>query len=189
MKKIYALLFAVMFALTASAQISWNVKGGIGLSTIDFDDYGSKPALVGKFGIGMEKMITHKWSIIPSLELALKGGAGSTNGLKYSATYIQIPVMASYLLTTFSGGSVSLKAGPYAAYKLTGRFKEDDDHYGGHLETDFDFGVIGGVDFNFQRFVLGLEYEYGFTHIDTNGRAHLEKFSNSAAYLTLGYKF
>ena len=51
----------------------------------------------------------------------------------------------------------------------------------------FDAGIDIGVDFEYHRFVFGLEYERGFTSFaPSDGNVDIY---NQAAYVTVGYKF
>lgn len=196
MKKIYALLFAVMFALTASAQISWNVKGGIGLSKMsDTQEVDGEFKLAGKIGAGVEMPISPRWSIMPSLEFALKGAELKDddyyNNGKISLTYIQLPILAKYLLAPLGRSVISLKAGPYIAYGLSGsndvaeKWGWYDDIYESMDDAKrIDFGLVLGANVEFSRLVFGFEYESGLIK-----QSAQETWRNTAAYLTLGYKF
>ena len=51
----------------------------------------------------------------------------------------------------------------------------------------FDIGIDAGIDFEYHRFVIGLEYEKGFSSFAASGSD--SDIYNQAAYLTVGYKF
>lgn len=209
MKKIFVLLCAAVFALTASAQITWNVKAGIGSAWCAIDAPGnngsSKAHIVGKLGVGLETPLTENLSLMPSLEFAVKGSKreytwdDASLNEKVNLTYIQLPIMAAYRFNATDRLNIVAKLGPYFAYALSGKCKIDDysndtddfdifeDGAGGKR---FDAGLIIGVDFEFNRFVAGLEYERGFTNLlDTDDDEGSVKIKNSAIYLTVGYKF
>lgn len=224
MKKFFGLVCAAMLAISSSAQVTWNVKAGAGLSwapiSVSGDKYrmDSKSHFVGKLGVGVEVPVTQNFSVMPSLELAFKGAkydgysdekaedeADKTN---IDLTYLQIPVMAAYRFSLSDRLNMTLKAGPYFAYALSGKLKGDGESNNifknevwkeGNEEYEskgnrFDAGLIAGVDFEYHRFVVGIEYEYGLTNfyeftsiIDDN--KNKETIKNSAAYITVGYKF
>ncbi len=118
--------------------------------------------------------------------------------------YLQIPVLAAYRLNLSDNWNMTLKAGPYFAVGLVGNLTTDYE-FMGHKEHDktnifesqtdgyytyeganrFDVGLDLGVDFEYHRFVFGVEYELGFVSI-TKGDGALR---NGAFYATVGWKF
>lgn len=209
MKKIFVLLCAAVFALTASAQITWNVKAGIGSAWCAIDAPGnngsSKAHIVGKLGVGLETPLTENLSLMPSLEFAVKGSKreytwdDASLNEKVNLTYIQLPIMAAYRFNATDRLNIAAKLGPYFAYALSGKcYIEDNQNYNDDFDIfedgaggkRFDAGLIIGVDFEFNRFVAGLEYERGFTNLlDTDDDEGSVKIKNSDIYLTVGYKF
>lgn len=211
MKKLLLVFITLATFLGTSAQVTWNIKGGVGVATCfgsDVEDL--KPHFVGKIGGGLEKAFSPNWSLMPSLEIAWKGTQYSFeetepygNGkYKYSETldilYLQIPVMAAYRLNLSDNWNMTIKAGPYFALGLWGNLKQKyeinfsgisdnaNDNYNIFDEdaNRFDVGFDIGVDFECRRFVFGLEYEIGFVSIIKEESIH-----NSAFYATVGWKF
>ncbi len=187
MKKIFCLMFVAFIAMAAQAQITWNAKAGLGFAKCKSDEP-TKNALVWKAGVGLEKPLSANWSIMPSLEFAMKGSKYSYYGEEdeLSLSYIQIPVLAAYRFHVNNSLNMVLKAGPYVAYAIKGDYEgydifEDDADTGGKR---LDFGLDLGVDLEYQRYVVGFEYEYGFTSIEKEWET-----KTSAMYLTIGYKF
>lgn len=200
MKKIISLVSVLMLVMTVSAQVTWNVKAGVGTAWCNIADLGDaskKMHFVGKLGVGMELPLSADFSLMPSLELALKGAnvdftdQYETFNQKLNLTFLQLPVMGAYRLNISDRLNMVLKAGPYFAYGLSGKVKEDGesfDIYKGDEEVKgakrLDIGAIVGVDFEINRFVAGIEYEHGFSNIARDG-----SIKNAAAYVTIGYKF
>ena len=209
MKKFFVFLCAAVFALSASAQVTWNIKAGIGSAWCAIDDPedlgSSKAHIVGKLGVGLETPLTENFSLMPSFEFAVKGcnreysrNGASLGNDKVNLTYIQLPIMAAYRFNATDRLNIAAKLGPYFAYALSGKCKvtDNDDYYDYDIFEDgeggkrFDAGLIIGVDFEFNRFVAGLEYERGFTNLlDFTDDEGSVKIKNSAIYLTVGYKF
>lgn len=223
MKRIFTLACVAMLTLCASAQVTFNAKLGGGMSWapisekgIDLASSDNKGLFVGKLGFGAEIPVSQNFSVMPSLELAMKGGKYESkyddeiSSSKLNVTYLQIPVMAAYRLSLNDRLNMTLKAGPYFAYGLSGNMKITEDEINGtktekidifsDKEMDgkaadrFDVGGILGVDFEYHRFVFGAELECGFT--DMYKRTETEedwnysaKIKNLAAYVTVGYKF
>lgn len=192
MKKLFALICMGLFIATASAQITWNAKGGLGLAKCT-GDLETKGKFVAKAGVGIEKAFSPNWSLMPSLEIAWKGFEYEEEYGDYSETgdmfYIQLPVLAAYRMNLNDSWNLVLKAGPYIACGLFGDFSASG---GGESETidifdvaeRLDIGLDFGVDFEHHRYVIGAEYEFGLTSITQEG-----DIKTSAFYVTVGYKF
>lgn len=207
MKKLFSLVCVALFTITASAQITWNVKGGVGVATCIGDDAVDLSShIVGKIGVGIEKPLTSNWSLMPSLEVAWKGAEFNSKEAYESLNetldmyYLQIPVVAAYRFNVSDHWNITLKTGPYLAYALYGQLKFDYEGHGEYSYSEsgnenpfssdngcsrFDVGWDFGIDFECRRFVFGAEYEIGFMSFGPDN----SNIKNSAAYFTLGYKF
>lgn len=210
MRKFITLVCVAFLATAAQAQITWNVKGGIGAATCHGDVEDMSNHLVGKLGVGIEKPISKNWSIMPSLELAWKGAEYKLEEEGYKETldifYLQVPIMAAYRINLNDSWNITLKAGPYFAYGLSGKMKGSvDSEYGSYSWDEnifkdrvyedgkevvkagkrFDAGLDFGVDFEYHRFVFGAEYELGLLKFAPDDA----DVKNAAAYFTVGYKF
>lgn len=198
MKKLLFVLSLVFVSITASAQITWNVKVGGGISTIFTDEEGFGSKMGWKVGVGIEKPIAANWLIMPTLEFKLKGASmdwsdidESFSDLKMQAYYVQLPIMAAFRTSLSDEVNLTLKAGPYFAYGLGGEEDglktfgdiEDSDSYGGQR---FEVGVMVGADVEYHRFVFGVEAEYAFTDLFPDFDY---TYNNFGAYVTVGYKF
>ena len=74
MKKLFVLVCAMTMTMAASAQITWNAKLGAGLSSCTTSGKADlKSHFVGKLGIGIEYPLSPNFSLMPSLEFAMKG--------------------------------------------------------------------------------------------------------------------
>jgi len=178
------------------------------------EGFDNKGLFVGKVGFGAEIPVSQNFSVMPSLELAMKGGKYEAKddeesiSSKLNVTYLQIPVMAAYRLSLNDRLNMTLKAGPYFAYGLSGNMKTtvdindytvtekadifSDKEMGGKAADRFDVGGILGVDFEYHRFVVGAELECGFTDMykaSDSSDNYSVKIKNLAAYVTVGYKF
>lgn len=210
MKKLIFLAFAMTMTLAASAQITWNAKlgGGLAFCAGMNDEGDTKAKFVGKVGVGIEYPLSANFSLMPSVELAMKGTKWEANVYSsgynvsleetYSPLYVQIPVLGAYRFNLNNDWNMTIKAGPYFAYGISGKVdvkgsasgvsvSDDADLFSDLDAKRFDAGVDLGLDFEYHRFVLGLEYERGFIsfapdHADIN-------VYNQAVYATIGYKF
>ena len=181
MKRIILLVCFIAVTLGAYSQVTWNLKAGAGLSALEWgnDEGDNSSRIVGKIGVGMEVPLNRNLSFIPSLEFAMKGGKLScdywegTIVVENSAYYAQLPVLFGYRLNLTKSWNMVLKAGPYAAYGLFGKTKQENAHgyasidiFGDEALSRFDFGTEIGVDFEFRRFVIGFDVERGFGYDD-----------------------
>ena len=201
MKKVVLLLSVLFVCMIASAQVTFNCKGGFGISTLAGRDAdGSKIKTGWKIGVGLEKPLSANWLLMPTLEFKQKGAQYKEDGFedKLTLQYIQLPIMVAYRTRLNDNLNLTLKAGPYFAYGISGKEKfvevyngnydeGENDFFGSHTNR-FDCGAAVGVDFEYHRFVVGLEGEYGFISLykDEDGPI---KVYNVGAYVTVGYKF
>ena len=200
-----------MLTIAASAQITWNAKGGFGVATcygwsseyVEDAEMSKKAHLVGKVGVGIEYPLTSNWSLMPSLELAWKGAKyefeekGWVDKSTLDFTYVQVPIVAAYRMNLTDAWNLTLKAGPYFAYAISDKFTVEyeytgDSSFPGSSGSEsgsadikkFDAGLDVGVDFEHHRFVFGVEAELGFMELESYAKA-----KNLAFYATLGWKF
>lgn len=204
MKKLIAILCVLFATMTVNAQVTWNLKGGVGFASCTSNVGSSKLKFVAKFGGGLETPITQSLSFMPSLEVAWKGGKYDIydGSATYDLVYLQVPAVLAYRFNVSDRLNITAKAGPYFAFALSGNMKEKFS-YGG-IQYDYnvniykengqsitkaakraDVGIDVGLDFELHRFVLGLEYEIGFISMAPNDT----NLKNQAFYLTIGYKF
>ncbi len=194
MKKLFCLICMGFFIATASGQITWNAKGGLGFAKCIGGDSETDNKFVAKAGVGIEKAFSPNWSLMPSLEFALKGyDISDEEGYSETADmyYLQIPVLAAYRMNLNDSWNLVLKAGPYIGYGLFGDISAEDTEVGYSAEEDvfdyaerLDIGLDFGIDFEHHRYVFGAEYEFGLTSLSKEG-----DIKNSAFYVTVGYKF
>lgn len=201
MKRFSMFLVSVLVCLFASAQLTWNVKAGAGWAMLrDGDIKYQKGKLGWKIGVGVEKPLSANWLIMPSLEFKQKGTYFGSSDPSYNTVYymyyLQSPILGSYRIRLSDEVNMTLKVGPYFAYMLSGKRKytvqgityEEDifDSEFFDLGRRFDVGLLLGVDFEYHRFVLGTEFEYGLLPCLKDS---LSKAYNMALYATFGYKF
>ena len=210
MKRIGLFLVTCLICMVASAQITWNVKAGAGLATARGDIENASGKLGWKIGVGLEKPLSSDWLIMPSFEFKQKGTQVSSYDDEYSKvtfSYLQLPILAAYRIRLSDDINLTLKAGPYMAYALSGKEifeysygnnnsgKEEYDLFGTDgVGQRFDVGLLLGADVEYQRFVLGAEFEYGllpaakYEYEDEYESVSFKAY-NISFYITLGYKF
>ncbi|MBO4984810.1 MAG: outer membrane beta-barrel protein [Bacteroides sp.] len=115
---------------------------------------------------------------------------------------MQLPILGAYRTRLSDEFNLTLKAGPYFAYALSGDDEwSDSDGDSGSIDifssdfegegveaSRFDFGLALGADVEYHRFVVGVEAEFGFIPFVKNTEDNM-KIRNISAYITVGYKF
>jgi len=155
MKKIFFAVTFIITALVSNAQVSFDVRAGANVSGIENSNTQMKWGL--KVGAGIEYSFTEAFSVRPMVYYTSKGSTEGKNNLGFSPDkimpldYIQLPVLASYRFKITDSFSLSVNAGPYAAYLINKKNTEADLKY-----NKFDAGINSGIDFVFQRFVVGV---------------------------------
>ena len=177
--------------ISAKAQFSLGVKGGVNFSKIDADNFnhsnvtGYQAGLFARIGGGL--------FVQPEVYLSSTGGDfdSNSNGTVYSAkvkfTNLNIPLLLGYKLGA-KNLNVHVMAGPIYTYILN-----KDESFSNNFQTAFqDFGTYknstlgfqagGGVDIG--PITADLRYEGGLTKIndDFGQRQHLWA-------LSVGFKF
>jgi hypothetical protein len=104
--------------------------------------------------------------------------------------YLQLPATIGYKFDLGGDTRLVLNAGPYIAYGIGGKTKGGEAGSRKLFKDDIfkrlDYGVIGGIGFEFGRFAVGAGYDLGLANIsDVKGT----KARNRNAYLTVGVKF
>ena len=197
-KSVLTVLFA-LFCTMSFAQLSFNVKAGLNLSSYigDNSDHSKfKPGV--RLGVGMEYQFTDIISLQPSLFFSQKGAKYSEGyegivdadaDVKINQLYLELPLMVGARIHTASNFDLLFKGGPYLAYGVGGKTKIDGvsekaDTFGDDGLKRFDAGLGLGVAFEFGNIVVGVETGTSFTKVASGVSAH-----NLSALATIGYKF
>ena len=197
-KSVLTVLFA-LFCTMSFAQLSFNVKAGLNLSSYigDNSDHSKfKPGV--RLGVGMEYQFTDIISLQPSLFFSQKGAKYSEGyegivdadaDVKINQLYLELPLMVGARIHTASNFDLLFKGGPYLAYGVGGKTKIDGvsekaDTFGDDGLKRFDAGLGLGVAFEFGKIVVGVETGTSFTKVASGASAY-----NLSALATIGYKF
>ena len=211
MKKGLIFVLFALVSIVSYSQISWNAKAGMNFSNMTGDyEEGSKAKIGGYLGVGMEYQFTEMWSIQPSLLFTTKGykekkEEGETETGKATPMYLELPVMAAARFAIADGQNIVVKAGPYFAFGLGGKYKygDYDENIFGDEEYDedgdgvndytvkgakrFDFGLGVGVTYEINKFFVDLTGEFGLTKLYDVEEGSAPKNMNFS--IGVGYKF
>ena len=209
--KSFTVAIICLFAITANAQLSVGVKGGLNVSSIEeYGEYSldSKAGFHG--GIMMQYMFTKNWGVESGLYYSLMGGKEKEkdyddrfiDDYKASAnpSYLQIPLYAIYKFNVVPGLSLYPSAGLYLGYGLSGEFsvKGTVADTSINVDTDFfnddankfDLGAGVGLNLQINRIVFGLGYEQGLMKINKKDFPREDEDAyNSNVKLSVGFLF
>jgi hypothetical protein len=108
--------------------------------------------------------------------------------IKANPMYLELPVMAAARFAVVDGQNVVVKAGPYLACGIAGKYKiagVKSDFFGDDAAKRFDFGLGMGVAYEINRFFVDLSGEFGLVKMyDGDGSPKNINFS-----IGVGYKF
>lgn len=217
MKKLLLVFACAISALTMSAQrassssssffstekadggVLFGIRAGINFANLSFkeDGYSYSTDSRTTFHVGVIADIPLMQSLYVQTGLFLQNKGAKEEGDGYKTTlkpmYLQIPVLASYRYDFSDALQLQVNVGPYFAYGIGGKWKEEED--GESYEVDFfddgikrfDCGlqVGGGLTFA-QHYYLGVAYEFGFTNIADESEM---KIKNNNLMISLGYNF
>lgn len=234
MKKLFVIAIAAACAIGASAQRAsdsasftlWDseavdqkvvlgVRGGLNIATFsgyeNIDGDGALDSKVGfRFGVSVDLPIVNSFYINSGLFYSVKGAKAEENdGEDYykqnlSAGYLELPIYASYRLNFESESQLQINFGPYFAYGVNGKYKEeeryDSDTYKDKYDlfgTDedqagfkrFDCGLGIGMGYTFHKFYLGFDYQFGLTNILDKKVWEGEKAKTRNFNISIGYNF
>ncbi|MEQ1586981.1 MAG: porin family protein [Cyclobacteriaceae bacterium] len=172
------------------------IKGGLNVSNLFIDNVTDENARLG-FHLGLfgQLFSSDVFAIQPELLYSTKGSkAQYTSGafyqdVQYNLNYLELPVLAVFKL----GESVEIQAGGYASYLLNANISYQGDIANGADEIDkdnltsFDYGLSGGLGYNFKAVQVGVRYNYGLVQIADSdaARAAIGNSKNSCAQLYL----
>ena len=183
------------FAQTGRAGI----KGGLNVSNLYIDDVDDENARYGlNVGFYGQVLSTDAFALQLGLLYSTKGSRDTYSGIfdeevKYNLNYLDLPVLAVFKL----GESAEIHLGGYAGYLLNANISYEGDLVNDVDEIDrdhlnsFDYGLSGGVGFNFGPVQVGARYNYGLAKIADSDEAETligdSKNSNAQVYISFNF--
>lgn len=168
----------VSFSIQAQDSIPTRIgiKAGLNLSTLYAENVDDTKMLTGfNLGLFAKFPLSDHFAIQPELYYTMKGAEVKYNNTfvdgtaRFNLNYIEVPVLLVINITDF----LNVHAGPYAAYLISGKAKNESNinlfDFEENLDTDdynkFDLGIAVGVGLDFRAISLGLRYNHGTTTI------------------------
>ena len=206
--KSLVLVIFCMCGVSANAQFSVGVKGGLNASSIEeYGAYSLDTRAGFHAGIMAQYMFDDNWGLESGLYYSLLGGSEKEWDYDhrlgvveedYMATanpsYLQLPVYAIYKFRVGNDIAIYPNLGLYLGYGLGGKYDVKGVRYNYQSRElvdvaenrDFfddntnrlDMGVGAGLNLQYKKFVVGLGYEQGFLKINK----HRFSYGNEDAY-------
>jgi hypothetical protein len=182
------------FAQIRSARAG--IKGGLNVSNLYIDNVSDENARYG-FNVGFFGQVLSSDAAALQLELlySTKGSKATYNGafsqeVKYNLNYLDLPVLAVIKL----GKAAEIHLGGYASYLLnanisySGTFTGTQEINKDNLKS-YDYGLVGGIGFNFGAAQVGARYNYGLVQIANSDAARtlIGDSKNSFAQLYISF--
>ncbi len=152
------------------------IKGGLNFSNLYAENVDDTKMLTGiNLGLFAKLPLSDHFALQPELYYSMKGAEVKYNNLfvdgtaRFNLNYIELPLLLVINITDF----VNIHVGPYAAYLISGKAKNESNvnlfDFEENLDTDdynkFDLGIAAGVGLDFNAISLGLRYNHGTTTI------------------------
>lgn len=209
MKKLIFTAAVAMMAFAAQAQTSFGITGGINFQNIngenegDETDYKIKTGFL--LGVNAEIPVADDFYFQPGLQFAVKG-AKMDNDTKLNLNYLEVPL--NFLYKPMLGqGHLILGFGPYLAYGIGGKIKNDNGDMDIEFKSDvkdsdaddkfyvapFDAGayIFFGYEFS-NKLSLQLNTQLGFVNMvpKYNGEKPEDtSMKNTGFGFSVGYRF
>jgi hypothetical protein len=152
-------------------NIKFGIKGGLNISNMFSKDVQDNNTIMGFHGgLFLKLPITSALSFQPELLYTTKGSELTYNSFitgkaSFSLNYIEMPLLAVINLTE----NFNIHGGVYFAsltgVKITNKSSVDLFNFESDLKKSdfemFDYGLVAGAGLDFNKFSLGIRYEYG----------------------------
>ena len=185
------------FLNTYAQDIHFGVKAGADLSNWRGEDVNNADLNTNvsfHAGAFAEIPLSKTWNFESGIYISQKGFQadeeilGTTLDIKSTSTYLDVPILAKYSVTSnyniFLGPQASILLNNKVTYEFDGE-KETDKGVSGFKR--FDLGVVAGMGYQFKSGLLfSANYDFGLLSVDdvTNTKAY-----NRVVKISAGYRF
>lgn len=195
MKKIFALVVALVAAVSVNAQSAGNMffKPMVGATLSKYtsvDETKMKVGLVagGELGYFATNQLALTGGLLVSMQGSGYENTSVTKDYSTTATYINVPLLANFYVAP----GFAIKAGIQPGFLISAKDKgktnvagswHEFDHSGTDGMKTFDLAIPLGLSYEFSDFVIDARYNLGISKVFEVGDA-----KNAVIMLTLGYK-
>ena len=199
-------LFMLSFGSLLAQESSVGIKGGINFANMSVDGSNDENLKMGlMFGVFNKIPINESFAIQPELMYSSKGvkinyddEAFIEGESKFKLSYIDVPVKLVFNLSE----DFEFQFGPYVGYLLSAGFENDGSIAGIDVNSEdeidrdnfnpWEFGLTGGLGFDFDPLVIGFSYNMGLSQVakdDEPSELMLGEAKNSVIQVYAGIKF
>lgn len=204
-KVVFLIIFSTFFFVSANAQFSFGVKGGLTVSDNNLDVlpdsvtdpiFGYNAGVFFKFGKGI-------FAFQPEILFVRKGteinDKTSDYFRKYTMNYIDVPLLARFGFN-FRVAELYFNMGPYVGYNFSTKLKERvfDAEQDAWITNDYDYefdkeftkewdaGIVMGAGVRVLMIMLEVRYNQGLMQI---GDPYFDSSNNKYVSVSLGVQF
>lgn len=171
MKKLFCIVAAIIILSTAKAQEThFGVKAGVNIASVEVEDGDDLNSKVGLHVGGLAHIhISQHFALQPELVFSMQGGKAEDNDdVKLKLNYINIPVLAQYMIND----GFRLQTGPQLGFLVGAESKAGDvevDQKDNYSTVDFSWTFGAGYLFP-SGFGVDARYNHGISNIsDVSG--------------------
>ncbi len=167
---------SVSYAQDSKSNTGFGIKGGVNFTNLYTDDVNDNNMLTSfNVGVFATLPLTGNLAIQPEVNFSRKGAELVYDNLfasgtaKFKLNYIEVPVLLKINITD----NFNIHAGPYLAYLINAQVTNESS--GGSFDFEenfdnddfekFDYGLSGGLGFDFTSISIGARYNYGLATI------------------------
>lgn len=166
MKKLFCIVAAIIILSTAKAQEThFGVKAGVNIASVEVEDGDDLNSKVGLHIGGLAHIhISQHFALQPELVFSMQGGKAEDNDdVKLKLNYINIPVLAQYMIND----GFRLQTGPQLGFLVGAESKAGDvevDQKDNYSTIDFSWTFGAGYLFP-SGFGVDARYNHGISNI------------------------
>jgi hypothetical protein len=191
--RLLPLVLILMFASSASAQITYGAKAGVNFANVSFadEDVPSSSRIGLLAGAFATVPLTGWLSVQPEAIYTVKGASIDIFDIEsdYIVDYLEVPVLARVPIQR----RVYLAVGPSIAFRIRARNRTS---FGGSTEEvniaddveSLDIGVVGAAGLEMGRWVFDGRYTHGFSDTDADTSDNV-KIRNRVFSVSAGFRF
>lgn len=167
---------SVSYAQDSKSNTGFGIKGGVNFTNLYTDDVNDNNMLTSfNIGVFATLPLTGNLAIQPEVNFSRKGAELVYDNLfasgtaKFKLNYIEVPILLKINITD----NFNIHAGPYLAYLINAQVTNESS--GGSFDFEenfdnddfekFDYGLSGGLGFDFTSISIGARYNYGLATI------------------------
>ena len=156
-----------MFFTSNAQEMKFGAKAGLNITNVDIDGFDTDSRTGFHIGATYNIGVNESLAIQPELLYSTAGAKASTGDGELNLSYIDIPVMVQYNISSVQG--LSLEVGPQIGFLVAAEDQDENDLSDSYKSTNIGLNV--GVGYSLESGLsFGARYNYGLTDIiDVNG--------------------